>query len=939
MRKNWGFTLIEVILVLALLGSATAIAAPNVIDVLDDSKDKADTAQMDFLLNAFQLQQDAFFDTHESAYDMLNPNTTPEDALNAFLKDALTNPDSDVYISDVKRLKTGETPTADDWLFKAVTTDTQIWIACEHPHNESSIKLRIPNTETIDYTYLEGQPETGTWMIIGDDDRLRAEYIRSLMHMSKDQAKKEFIKNDKGKKYYRYRTSFMIEHQPRESSQAAGGDFWKLFTHQQVSGTQKIGLDLDAFAGDEDIEYRYRYIQGHKWKGDPFNYEDLDDDLETLNVAMGHTKEEAIVEFRYEDEGHGSSDYAKYGVQVFHKKDIAGTPNPSNNDASSGWIQTGANHWFYYELLEGGAQGSGGSSSGGGESGGFSYHTGMIFNYVNDNNYDFLSLEENQSGKMVLRSYRVQGGFVSGYKTEKVLTNFQFNKSYTMDLRIEKGKAIVNLSDGVLEDNTKFTIGNDLHPGIGYYMGEEEVLNGRKAISDYESDRPLIQYEEGIEEGPRLLILAMPDFYPYDSETEPEKPQAQKPEAPKLERIGTANLTINPVAFRLSTDTEGSFTMTVELPEGTNESTHQKSLDFSVDRSGKLLAYVEANGKRSDKVFLDLDNIIPPFSEIEGNYRKGYWETEFDLTNYEAVIREMEPYQKRESLHLILETRGKKYEIPSASFTMRNYSLDLDDFGIYVESEYGEILSPTAKIAQPQPPEIQLNPSSYPGYAAVTITAQNNETIEYRFLNESQAPLGQWKKYKGSFVETFAYIEARVQTSSGVISESTIEKNPYEATTIPPPEITPLENGNVSVESGAGTSIWYKNGKRWRDSYSNHVSFYLSEGETLQVYAQSIYGNQKSEEVSYTRELSTPQPPQSPTIEKPYWNRSTIIVSASEYDIIWYRYEYMQNKNKTKWTKWKSSFDQVRLNDKSIVSVEAYVEKDGVNSETARWNQ
>lgn len=793
MRKNLGFTLIEVILVLALLGSATAIAAPNVIDVLDDSKDRADTAQMDFLLNAFQLQQGAYYETHHGEYDMMNPNTTPEQALNAFLKDALTDPDSDVYIADVKRVKTDQIPTAGNMIFKGVASETQIWIECDHPDNASSIKLRIPGKETIDYVYSEGQPERSTWMIIGDDDRLRAEYIQAMMHMSKDQAKKELLKKENGKQFYRYRTTFRIEHQAESDPQVGDGEFWKLFTHNQVSGTQKIGLDPSALSGGE-IEYRYRYVQGNHWRGDPYYYKKLMD-REVLNVSMGHTKEEAIIEFRNKKDGSG---YVKYGVQVMHSKDLPIVPNPAENDASSGWIQTGSSHWFYYEMLAGDATGDGGSS-GQGQTGEFTYHTGMIFNYVNENNYDFLSIEQNQSGQMVLRSYRVQGGSASGYKTEKVLSDFQFNETYTMDLRVEKGKAIVNLSGGLLEADAEFSIGNDLHPAIGYYMGEDTDLKGKLASSNDESELPLVQYEAGKSEGPRFIMASMPDFYPYESETTP--PQPEKLEPPVLERLGTTHLTINPVEFRISTASDTPQTMVLTMPDGSVEHIDARTKTFSVDQTGTIEAFAEGGGKKSKETAIEVDNIIPPFTEIEGIYRQGYWRTDFELSNYNAVLREMETYQKRETLRLILETGGKKIVIKDASFTLWNSEFDADDFSIYVESVFGEILSPLAKIAQPKPPEIQLEPSDYRGYAWVTMTSQAGETITYRLLDESQSPLTTWEAYYGSFVEIFSYIEARTQNASGVYSESVICENPYSQAIVSPPTITPLSDGSVWVES------------------------------------------------------------------------------------------------------------------------------------------
>lgn len=129
----------------------------------------------------------------------------------------------------------------------------------------------------------------------------------------------------------------------------------------------------------------------------------------------------------------------------------------------------------------------------------------------------------------------------------------------------------------------------------------------------------------------------------------------------------------------------------------------------------------------------------------------------------------------------------------------------------------------------------------------------------------------------------------------------------------------------------------YKEGHWWYNGYSDRLSFILEEGETLEVYAKNQFGSQESEIVSYTREKETAVAPQPPTITKPYFNRDKIIISASDYDAIWYRYEVQKNKNKTLWSKWKSSYSEVTIDKKAVIQVEAYTEKDGKVSETAVW--
>lgn len=950
MKKKNGFTLIELILVLGLLTTMGALAAPQFTAVFDNSKDQADIAQMDSLLAAFQWEQAPFYDEHENVYDLLKAENlhpvkdekgnivgsevVPEKAvqtLQAFL-DAVADPTSSVYMEEVACLTTAKIHGKAGSIFRArLENDQTLKIVCEADGNESSVQLFIPKTDMITYAYSEDEPEEGTWLIIGDDDRLRAEYVQALMHMGKEEARKAYLKKDKGNTYYRYRTSFIIDHREKDAAQTDGGDYWKLFTHLQNGGTQEIGLDPDALINGK-VKYRYRYYQGHKWRGAPYEYEELNQ-LESLNVAMGHTMNEAIVEFEDWD----GTAYAKYGIRVIQKKDMPGIPNPAENDQNSGWIQTGKNHWFYYELMAGDDNGSG-SSSGNDKEDGFSYHTGMVFNYVNENNYDFLSLEENQSGRMALRSYRIQGGSASGFKTEKELNGFQFNQSYTMDLRVEKGKVIVNLSNNLLEPDAEFAVGYDLHPAIGYYMGEEADLEGRAAVSDYNQESPLVVYKQGEGQGPRLILASVPEFYPYENET----PAPQPPEglgSPMIECLGVSTLTINPVEFRVSVEPKTKGTMIVHLPDGSVHRSASHTEVFSVSQAGWIEAYVEKNGDKSQTNRKYVDNIIPPFSEIDGSYTQGRWSTDFDFINYREIVEEMDTYQPREILRLIFETKGRKYEVSDSRFSIWNNELDINDLAVYVESEHGEVLSPKAEIERPQPPEIHLDSSDYFGYATITLTAQGENKILYRFLDEEEKPVGNWTAYWRPFEESFAFIEARSENSAGDQSESVIQKNPYHDALIPTPTITPLENGNIQVTSAPGTTIWYRDGRSWYNSYRDGWIVSLEQGETLEVYAKSMFGDNKSEVASYTKDSQPLVQPSAPVIEKPFFNRDTIWISAEDYDLIWYRYEFQQNWKKTKWSNLESSAVDVELVDSRIIRIEAYAEKDGEISETVVWSK
>ena len=966
-----GFTLIELILVLGLLATMGAMAAPQFMAVLDNGKNEADIAQMDQLMVAFQLQQVPFFETHDDEFDLLKPDniTTVDDGngnlttkvdlnqavqtLQDFL-DATIDPNHEVYMKDLKCLNTDRISGESGMIFRAaLTSGNALKIVCEADQNESSIVLSIPKTDTIAYEYTDGKPAEGTWMVIGDDDRLRAEYVDAMMHISPGEAKQRFIQTDKGNKFYRYRTTFILNHQQdEEQPQVESSEFWKLFTHQALSGTQKIGLDLDAWLEGGGVKYRYRYVQGKKWKGKPYKYKELGDETEILNIAQGHTKEEAVIEFST-DGFENDSRYSMYGMQVYQKNKLPTTPTPELNDENSGWIQTGKNHWFYYELLAGDpSSGGGGTSSGFGGTVDFPYHAGAIFNYVNENNYDLLSIEKNGEDQIVMRSYRIQGGSASNYLTEQVLVGFEFNKAYTLDIRVEKRKAIVNLSEGLLEENTVFvTSSNDLHPAIGFYVNEETNLGNDSAIANANSVLPLVHYESDSIKGPTFQLMAMPEFYPYQSS--PMNPEEQeKPDSPSLRRVGIETLTINPVVFQISTDIEKDYVMTLRLPNGTTQTITSRTKEFSVSQSGTMEAFVEVNGVKSDTVQIVIDNIIDPFTEIEGTYTTGSKETSFQLNNFDEVIQVMEPYQKREKLKLIMETKGKKTEIKKEEFTIKNKELDMDDFVIFVESEYGEVLSPRVEVAQPVPPVVTVSQAAQYGVAQVTMTTETSDAIYYRLLDEDQKPTSNWISYNDLFEARFAYVEAVTRTQSGTESESVVVENSFANSVVQAPTFEPDENGDVWVRSEAGTTIYYWNGDYWDGYYwngssrnnnqwlnggNNREKFDLAEGETLVVYAKSAFGSQESINASYTREADQNEAPEPPIIEKPYYNRNEIEISGTNYDEIWYRYTYMQNKNKQKTTDWTRSYGDVVVDKSGVVSVEAYTIKDDLESETITW--
>lgn len=184
-RSVKGFTLIEILVALALLVSTTALAAPNVMEALDGSQNKADAAQMDYLLASFQMHQAPFYDPHTNPYDMLNPAYQLEDgsidaeqALDLYLKDVLDS-SKDVYIEGVQCVTTEESLKDGEPVFQAESSGGMLWISCRMDGNRSNAETRIPTADHEDYIYSTG--EGIRWgdslLYIGDYENLESRFV------------------------------------------------------------------------------------------------------------------------------------------------------------------------------------------------------------------------------------------------------------------------------------------------------------------------------------------------------------------------------------------------------------------------------------------------------------------------------------------------------------------------------------------------------------------------------------------------------------------------------------------------------------------------------------------------------------------------------------------------------------------------------------------
>ncbi len=558
-KKEFGFTLIEVILVIALLGSVTAMAAPELMDVFDGSKDKADVAQMDFLLNAFQIQQAPFYEDHNGRYDMLNSNNTPEGALKHFLQDALTDPGSTVYIEGVKRVKTGETSAENNPVFIPATSATHVWIESKDHKNKSNIKLRIPGTETIDRKYTDGEMLKGTWMIIGDDDRLRADYVKNLLFHVREEDGKEVndeayqaFKNKVNRDHeYRYRTMFKIDANLEKEDPISIDKAWITFD-SQYAGNHNFFIFNNVTEKDVEsyltvLEYQNGRIKKTTEIGKLPKGSEMFKSPPGHSGTPGNDKHEVRYVFTFKKNGEYIGKIT-HKIHFIHKNNVTSEMleflNSNNNGVEEGYYDTGATAFKYFHHLydpamsdlESGTNGLPGSGS----TPAFIFHTGAVFNINNVNNgkynnYDFLSFEENDDGEMALRSYCVQGGSVSGFKSEAILNGFEFGKTYTMELIVNKGKATVNLSHNLLDESAKvFITSQDLHPALGYYMNQQLTLAGQEAVAEEQDHLPIVSYEDDGNTGPQFVLLGMPEIHPYQTENNNDEPdEPEDPEEPK----------------------------------------------------------------------------------------------------------------------------------------------------------------------------------------------------------------------------------------------------------------------------------------------------------------------------------------------------------------------------------------------------------------------
>lgn len=163
LRRNLGFTLIEVILIIGLLGSVTAIAAPNFFSAKDNAEEEACQDQMDFILSGFQTEQlypDSLYAYAELAGD-------GDDKLDAYI-DLAINPAT----SDQVGFPDHVVCPSEDTQYEAQIQEDRIYVYCpvHDVLSHASLGPHPLKTDPTVYDTGNGWTSTDNNWIIGDHE-------------------------------------------------------------------------------------------------------------------------------------------------------------------------------------------------------------------------------------------------------------------------------------------------------------------------------------------------------------------------------------------------------------------------------------------------------------------------------------------------------------------------------------------------------------------------------------------------------------------------------------------------------------------------------------------------------------------------------------------------------------------------------------------------
>lgn len=165
MRKfNKGFTLVELIIILALLASATAVAAPNIFSAESKAETEACRDQMDMILNGFQAQQ--FSSTSSYAYRTITDGQVKLTTYIANATDSLYY--ASVGMGDPAACPSGPT----DYQAVVNPDDGRLYVYCptHDAYSHSGLSGHEREPDEVPYTNLESWTGSdGNW-IVGDHE-------------------------------------------------------------------------------------------------------------------------------------------------------------------------------------------------------------------------------------------------------------------------------------------------------------------------------------------------------------------------------------------------------------------------------------------------------------------------------------------------------------------------------------------------------------------------------------------------------------------------------------------------------------------------------------------------------------------------------------------------------------------------------------------------
>lgn len=164
LRRSLGFTLIELLVIIGILGSITAIAAPNILGAQDNAEEIACQDQMDFILQGFQNEQ-LYPDSIYAFTEVTESDGV--DKLDKYIDKAI-NPATfnEINFEDYVACP------SEDTQYEAAILEDRLYVYCpvHDVYSHTGLRGRAPKVDTTVYDTGDGWTGVdGNW-IIGDHE-------------------------------------------------------------------------------------------------------------------------------------------------------------------------------------------------------------------------------------------------------------------------------------------------------------------------------------------------------------------------------------------------------------------------------------------------------------------------------------------------------------------------------------------------------------------------------------------------------------------------------------------------------------------------------------------------------------------------------------------------------------------------------------------------